>query len=183
MPPGNATPAQRSSRPLPRLLLLVAAALLVARVATGVWEHPGRPTTTDRVAWVAIDRAVQESRRTRKPILYEFGADWCGPCQMMAHEVFDDPDLARRISGQFVPVRVLDRQREEGHNPPEVARLQDAYHVYAFPTLVVARPDQSDYRTISGYRGREGTMAWLTQASGAIPPRSAAPTDSPAGSH
>jgi thiol:disulfide interchange protein len=164
MPPAEPSPISGPSRPLPRTLLLLAAALLVARVATGVWEHMRPPQGVDRVAWVEIDRAVEESRRTHKPILYEFGADWCGPCQIMANEVFADEANARRIEQSFVPVRVIDRQREQGRNPPDVDRLQNAYRISAFPTLVVARPDDPSFKSISGYRGRDATMSWLQGA-------------------
>lgn len=164
MPPAEPDRSSGPSRPLPRVLLILAAALFVARVGTGVWEerHPGR--TVDRVAWVAIEEAVNMARRTHKPILYEFGADWCGPCQMMAREVFSNERYAQRIGQTFVPVRVLDRQREEGRNAPDVERLETAYRISAFPTLVVAWPDEEHFEITSGYRGRDATMSWLEGA-------------------
>src|SRR3989442_13416907 len=116
--------------------------LPVARAGTGGWEQAHPPKPAAGLAWAEIARATAEARRTHKPILYEFGADWCGPCQRMAREVFADEGLARRIGQTFVPVRVLDRQREEGHNPPDVERLENAYRISAFPTLVVAWPDE-----------------------------------------
>ncbi len=164
MPPAEPNGSSGSSRPLPRLLLVLAAALLVARIGTGVWEQAHPPTAVNRVAWVEIDRAADEARRSHKPILYEFGADWCGPCQLMAREVFADESHARQIGMTFVPVRVLDRQREEGQNPPDVDRLENAYRITAFPTLVVAWPGESHFEITNGYRGPEATMDWLRRA-------------------
>ncbi len=173
MPPADRDPVTGTSRPLPRALLLLAAALLVARVGTGLWEErhrppvaapaatPGTAAGAERVAWVPIDRAEDESRRAHKPVLYEFSAEWCGPCRAMSREVFADSADAARIAAWYVPVRVLDRVREEGRNPPAVERLQDAYHVEAFPTLVVTWPGTSEYRRTEGYGGADGTMAWL----------------------
>jgi thiol-disulfide isomerase/thioredoxin len=166
MPPDDASPSPRgTSRPLPRVLLLLAAALLVARVGTGVWEARHAPVPVDRVAWVDIPSAESESRRTGKPILYEFGAEWCGPCELMAREVFADADAARSIEHQFVPVRVVDRQQEDGRNVPDVQRLERMYSIEGFPTLVVAWPGQPHFESTSGYRGRDGTLAWLSRAS------------------
>ncbi len=171
MPPDEPRPASGTSRPLPRVLLLLVAALLVARIGTGIWEErqgpPALPVaeaaadSSDRVAWVPIASAEDESRRAGKPILYEFSAEWCGPCRIMAREVFSDSAAAAQIAQWYVPVRVVDRVREQGRNPPEVERLQDAYRVNAFPTLVVAWPGKSDFRTTSGYGGEDRTMAWL----------------------
>jgi thiol:disulfide interchange protein len=157
-----------TSRPLPRVLLVIAAALLVARVATGVWEQRHPPKTVERVTWVDPSGAESESRRTGKPILYEFGAEWCVPCQVLSREVFADAGSALRIEQTFVPVRVTDRQQEEGRNPPAVERLERTYRIDAFPTLVVAWPGSARFETISGFRGRQETMSWLTTAAARV---------------
>lgn len=163
MPPAEPSRLSGSSRPLPRALLLVTAALLAARVATGVWEARHAPTDLDLVAWVGIADAEAESRLSHKPILYDFSAAWCGPCRMMTHEIFADPRAARQIGRLFVPVRVVDRKTEDGHNPSEVERLQNSYAVTGFPTLVVVWPDGGRIETLSGYRGRGATISWMVQ--------------------
>ena len=162
MPPAER--AAGSSRPMPRLLLLAAAVLLLARVATGVWEQRRAPQVAERIAWVEIRNAEIESRRTHKPILYEFGAEWCGPCKTLSKEVFSDDAAAARIEQTFVPVRVLDRQQEDGRNPPEVERLQQAYKIAAFPTLVATWPGSQHFEMTDGYPGRAATEQWLARA-------------------
>ncbi len=164
MPPADAAPLSGPSRALPRLLLAAAALLLLARVALGVWDATHTPETVDRVAWVGLAQAEAEARRSGRPVLYDFSAEWCGPCQAMQAEVFADPALAQAIERQFVPVRVTDRQREDGRNPAEVDSLQRAYGITGFPTLVVAVPGRARFESTSGYRGRDATVQWLTQA-------------------
>jgi thiol:disulfide interchange protein DsbD len=107
---------------------------------------------------------LSEARQAKKPILYDFTADWCAPCQAMKREVFADAAAARQIETLFVPVRVLDRQREEGRNPPEVDSLQQRFHIDSFPTLVVAWPDSGQPTILSGYRGKAMTIQQLSQA-------------------
>jgi thiol:disulfide interchange protein len=186
-----------STRAFPRTLLLVAAALLIAKIATGIAEGRFRagaaagqahgPTLTvsgsaqtpgpavDRVHWRPIASARTEALASGKPILYDFTADWCPPCRAMQRELFSDAQAAAAIDSAFVPVRVLDRQREEGRNSTEVMVLQAQYHVEAFPTLVVVSPQGGAPVTIEGYMGRQATLARLLDAAARVREAGSAP--------
>jgi thiol:disulfide interchange protein len=169
MPPdepraATAPGADRGSRSDPKILMAIAAVLLVARVGLGIYtsKHPvGEP---DRVNWQPVEFADSLARAEKKPILYEFSADWCAPCQTMQKEIFSDREGADRIDKLFVPVRVVDRMREEGRNRPEVAGLQARFGVRAFPTLVVVHPDVGEPAVLAGYQGRDYTLDQLTRA-------------------
>ena len=153
-----------SSRALPRWLLLLAAAFLVARIATGIWENQNPPAAIERVSWQSIATAPMAALASRKPILYDFAAEWCAPCKIMNREVFADEASAQMINTMFHPVRVLDRQAEEGRNPPEVAELQARYRIEAFPTLVVVPTDGREPTVIQGYSGKQDLMQKLMRA-------------------
>ena len=162
MPPSRDAPGGPSRR-LPLLLLVIGAALLVARIGTGIREQRSPPELRDRVTWHPIASAEADSRRSGRPILYDFSAEWCGPCKLMAAEVFADDRTARTLNEMFVPVRVVDRAREDGKNPPEVQALQNRFRVEAFPTLVVYAPETGRHGTITGYPGRAAVIQELTQ--------------------
>lgn len=164
-PPADATP-RGATRGVPMVLVTIAVLLLAARIGIGLVER-GKPhaEAQDLVRWQTIEAGEAMARETGRPILYEFGAEWCGPCKQLEREVFAQQGTAAMISGNFVPIRVTDRQREDGRNPPDVARLQARYQVQAFPTLVVVRPDSSIATRIEGYAGKQQVMTQLMQAS------------------
>ena len=74
--------------------------------------------------------------------------------------------MAERVNAAFVPVRITDRMREDGRNPPDIAELQRRYEVSAFPTLVVAAPDGRLIAKHEGFRSPQALAAFLSEAAG-----------------
>jgi hypothetical protein len=78
--------------------------------------------------------------------------------------VFNDKETSKLINQSFIPVRVLDRQREEGANPIEVESLQKKYHLEGFPTIVITKPDVIDVKKQVGYAGKDGTKKFIRES-------------------
>ena len=144
--------SREAQRSLPAWLLIACAALLAMRI--GSYFVRAGSSEASPIHWVSLDRAVAQSRQLHRPILYDFSAAWCGPCRHMESEVSSNAALVAKINSRVVPVHVVDRQQEDGMNPPPVAALQSRFGVRAFPTLVLAGADGRELKRMEGYRGR-----------------------------
>jgi thiol:disulfide interchange protein len=153
-----------STRATPRLLLWLAGVLLIARVVTGITERLHPQEAVDRVAWISLEQA--KASASNKTVLYQFTAAWCAPCRAMQREVFGDAGSAAFISEQFLPVRVIDRSREDGQNPAAVDSLERLFQVQSFPTLVVVEPASGRHYSAVGYQDKGKTLRFLRNPSG-----------------
>jgi thiol:disulfide interchange protein len=193
-----AAPLQQAKRFLPVLLILliVPAGLFVGWAVSHLAEwHPRAPRPAYRSTmetpppepvaevppapkptaplkyhsdWTTFEVAMAESKLTGKPVLIDFTADWCVPCRVLKTEVFDDAELARQVQELVIPVAVVDRKAEQGHNSYDVEYLQDRYGAEAFPTLVIVSARTGYMTKTSGYGGRRGTLTWIQEGARAV---------------
>lgn len=120
------------------------------------------------VRWRSIANGEAESKKTGRPILYFMTADWCGPCKTMKDQIFADPKLAEMINATFVPIEVVDRQREEGQNSPEAERIFRAYRLRGFPTLTITRAGSHDAFQLAGWSTKKDTVEYLRIGKGRL---------------
>jgi thiol-disulfide isomerase/thioredoxin len=141
---------------------------MVVKPKRRMWGEPLAPgQSEDLVQWMKESDALELSKQTGKPLLYDFMAAWCGPCKMMAREVFNNPEQAKWINQEFLAVRIQDLRREQRVNPLRTQSLQKQYHIGGFPTLVVALPDKrfdSNLQASAGYGGIDYTRQFLDSA-------------------
>jgi thiol:disulfide interchange protein DsbD len=97
--------------------------------------------------------ALALARKTKKPVLVEFYADWCGPCKQMARTTLQDPAIVK-LTRKFVSVRVdLDRQKD----------LARKYDVQSIPYTVILNPNGKVTRAATGYQDVNGFRLFLMQ--------------------
>lgn len=145
----------------PWFLLGLAAVLLLLRVVFPESSVPSEgekvPEIPEKVQWLTPDQIPLDPP---KPLLYDFTAAWCLPCQQQAKEVFANQAAADFINQNFVPVKVKDEQRQQA----AVAELFRRFRVEAFPTLVIAEKNGQIVAVQQGYMGKRKTERFLREA-------------------
>ncbi|HEX8152791.1 MAG TPA: thioredoxin family protein [Thermoanaerobaculia bacterium] len=146
---------RKNQRAVPPWIIVAALALLAARIVLLQRGPASASKPDDLVEWVAIEDAAARANESGRWIMYDFTAEWCGPCHQLEDAVFRNPQLAAMINDRFVAVRVLDRQHEEGTNPRAVAELQQRFRVGGFPTLVFTGAGGDERGRMEGFAGAD----------------------------
>ena len=146
---------------IPPVLLWVFAAAVVLRIVTLLVDRKSPDVGAGLVRWRPVALASDAARRERRPLLYDFTAAWCPPCRRLDQEGWGDARIASMVNRSYVPVRIVDRQREDGKNSPSIEALQRKYKIEGFPTLVIAAVDGAEIGRSVGYGGRDALAKFL----------------------
>jgi thiol:disulfide interchange protein len=146
----------------PRILLAILAGAVLFRIVAGVTaSHGSSETGAGLVKWQPMEKVAAAAEQQGKFLLYDFTAAWCAPCHLLDEEGWGDDSIAAMVTQRYVAARVVDREREEGKNPPLVEELQRRYSVRAFPTLIAADASGREVARMEGYGGRERLVQFL----------------------
>jgi uncharacterized protein YyaL (SSP411 family) len=122
-------------------------------------QHAGNPV--DWYPWG--EEALSLARRERKPILLSVGYSACHWCHVMAHESFEDPEVAAAMNASFVNIKV---DREER---PDLDQIYQAAHALltrrsgGWPLTMFLTPDGAPFfgGTYFPKQGRYGLPGFL----------------------
>jgi thiol:disulfide interchange protein DsbD len=132
--------AERRKSPIAHLSKTMKLASIVPAVAGAAMFVSWVPLNHDRaleiqnapeIAWLTNEEAgLAKALAEGKPVLIDFGADWCVNCKELDHETF--PNLAVRTEAErFVAIRI------EDDDSPDFPRLQQKYGVVGLPTVIM----------------------------------------------
>ncbi|WP_372636242.1 thioredoxin family protein [Fodinibius sp.] len=69
-----------------------------------------RPVHSQELRWLPLEKALVTADSSKRPVLVDVWAPWCGWCRKLKKEVY--PALAPELSGQFVLTRINRDDRE-----------------------------------------------------------------------
>ena len=120
---------------------------MIAAAATLALLVVGGPAKQPEVKWVRQwDNALKRAQQTKKPLLVDFWAEWCGWCHRLDQTTYVDPVVVK-MSEDFVPVKV---NTEGTAREVEVARH---YDVTSLPTIAFLSPAGRVILRLSGFQG------------------------------
>lgn len=107
-------------------------ALMVCLVGTAYAQE-----SNDGIKFVenmTFDQALALAKKENKLLFIDCYTSWCGPCKMMARDVFTQKIVGDYFNPKFVSMKV-DMEKGEG------VQLKDKFEVKAFPTFVILNGD------------------------------------------
>ena len=87
--------------------------------------------------WQKYDEALLvEAQEKGIPVMIDFTAAWCGPCQVMERQVFSRKKIVEAAE-RFLPLKA----DLTDSNDPKVQAIAEKFSIVAFPTVVFIGPD------------------------------------------
>ena len=96
------------------------------RAAEIAWVHVGKEDT----AVATFDAALAKAQQDQKPVMIDFGADWCIACKELDKYTYVDAAV-RREAARFVSIKV-----DATDETPAMTELQKRYGIVGLPTVI-----------------------------------------------
>ena len=88
------------------------------------------------------EEALAHARTQDKPILLSIGYSSCHWCHVMAHESFEDADVAQAMNAHFVNIKVDREERPDLDHIYQAAHAMIARRAGGWPLTMFLTPDQ-----------------------------------------
>jgi hypothetical protein len=104
-------------------------------------QHAGNPV--DWYAWG--EEALQAARAQDKPILLSIGYSACHWCHVMAHESFEDPEVAASMNRHFINIKVDREERPDLDQIYQLAHQMMSQRSGGWPLTMFLTPEEEPF--------------------------------------
>jgi thioredoxin-like negative regulator of GroEL len=101
----------------------------------------------------SFDEALAENKTSGKPLVVNFSASWCPPCQQMKKDVWPREDVQAWVKANAKAIYV---------DTDQDAKTASTYKISSIPTMIVFKDGKPADR-ISGGRSASDLLAWLSK--------------------
>lgn len=108
---------------------------------------------------LSFKEALKVAQQEKKMVFIDFYTDWCGPCKMMARDVFPQKQVGDFFNAKFVCLK-LDAEKEG-------KELAHTYKVNAYPTFLVI---DTDGKVQAEMKGAMGADEFINKLEGLLNP-------------
>jgi len=102
------------------------------------------------------EEALRLAREQRKPLIIDFFAIWCPPCNMLDTDIFSSKEFSR-ATRDFILLK-LDADSDVSW------KLRSRYKIAGYPTVIFASADGDEISRIVGYRKKKDFIQEISKA-------------------
>ncbi|MDE5422686.1 thioredoxin family protein [Ancylomarina sp. DW003] len=102
-------------------------------------------------------KVLKKAKKEKKLIFVDCYTSWCGPCKMMARDVFTQDHVADYFNTNFVNFKI-DMEKGEG---PE---LKPGWKINAYPTFLVINSEGEVVHRVVGAYGADEFIGYMKEA-------------------
>lgn len=126
------SPIAHLSKPM-KLASIVPAVVGAALFISWIPQPHGIDPNVPQIAWMSNEeQGLKKALAEHKPVMIDFGAEWCKGCKELEHETFPSPAV-RTEAQRFVSIHI-DATDDEA---PDTKRLSEKYKVVGLPTVIM----------------------------------------------